>query len=139
MSRARPKQPFLIEGLTAGDALRPLIETRMGTVSGRRGARPTAMRVGFTDENGPKGGVDIRCAITVELPRRPAVHADALAESHRLAFDMAFEALEREIGRDRERARDVQRRPKKYFVARQALLPDGDVQRPVPIERRRPR
>ncbi|HXH81722.1 MAG TPA: HPF/RaiA family ribosome-associated protein [Candidatus Tectomicrobia bacterium] len=134
----RPKRPFVVEGLPADDPLRALIEGRMEAIRGRRGARPTAVRVGFTDENGPKGGVDIRCAITVELPRRPPVHADALAENHRLAFDGAFEALEREVARDRERARDVQRRPKKYFVARQALLPDGDIDRPLPIERREP-
>jgi hypothetical protein len=100
--------------------------------------RATAVGVTFTDINGPKGGVDIRCAVTVEAPGRPARHASALAADARLALDGALEALERELAKDRGKGRALARRPKKYFVAGEALRPDGVAELP-PVRRRRRR
>jgi ribosome-associated translation inhibitor RaiA len=93
--------------------------------------------VAFIDENGPKGGIDIRCTLAMEIPRRPSTHASALAENHRLAFDTAIEALERELTREGQRRRDAARRPKKYFVAHQGLQPDGEAALPPARRRRR--
>ena len=86
---------------------------------------PVSARVAFTDENGPKGGVDTRCTLTVEVPRRPAFHVQQLAETHRLAFDAAFAGLEQLSVRDRETTRALRRRPKKYYVAKRLLESDG--------------
>jgi ribosome-associated translation inhibitor RaiA len=83
------------------------------------------VRIAFTDENGPKGGTDTRCAVTVDVPRRPALHVEDLADSHRLAFDAAFSGLERLVRRDRDATREQRRRPKKYYVARRLLEGDG--------------
>jgi ribosome-associated translation inhibitor RaiA len=126
---------LVMEGIALNDPLRELIENKLAGMARRGRLRPTAVRVAFTDENGPKGGVDIRCALTVELPRRPATHANALAENARRAFDAAVETLERELSRERERRRDNARRPKKYFVAHQGLLPEGEPA--LPPRRRR--
>jgi hypothetical protein len=82
---------------------------------------PTTVRATFTDENGPKGGRAIRCALEVKQPRRPAVHVETVATTQRLAFDGALARLERAIARRRATARDAKRRPKKYFAARRAL------------------
>ena len=82
---------------------------------------PTGARVTFTDENGPKGGEAIQCALEVRLPRRPAVHAADVARTERLAFDAALTKLERALARLRETARESKRHPKKYFAARRAL------------------
>jgi len=128
---------LVIEGLSLDEPLRAHVEEKVSMVTRRLRRGPTAVRVGFTDENGPKGGADIRCAVTVDVPRRPPLHAGADAVSHRLAFDTALEVLERELERERGRRRDAARRPKKYFVARQALLPDGDAALPPPRRRRR--
>jgi ribosome-associated translation inhibitor RaiA len=91
------------------------------------GMRPKAvgMRVGFADENGPKGGVDIRCGLTVELPRRPRLHAGATAASPRLAFEIALEILERQLAREREWRREARRRPKKYYLAKRLLTSES--------------
>ena len=121
---------ILMEGIAIDDPLRAVIEQKLTAAIGRGRIRPTSSRVVFTDENGPKGGVDTRCTVTVEIPRRPGVHASAIAESARLAFDGALEALGRELVRDRQRRRDMARRPKKYFVAQQALRPDGEAALP---------
>jgi len=127
---------LVIEGLALDDPLRTHVVDKLPAAM--RGGRrpPTAVRVGFTDQNGPKGGVDIRCAITVELPRRAPLHAEGVAETHRLAFDGAFDTLARELKRDRERRRDAARRPKKYFAARKALAADEGSAPPARPRRR---
>jgi len=85
----------------------------------------TGLRVGvqalFHDENGPKGGIDIRCALTVRLPYRPSVRAEHLGENERQAFDEAFAVLDRQLARYAERFRDSRRRPKKYYAAKRLL------------------
>ena len=110
-----------IEGLAARSALRALIARKIRGLFEEHRPKPIAARVGFVDDNGPKGGVAIRCGITVEIPRRPALHAEHRAESQRLAFDGAFAALARRIERERGRMLDERRRPKKYFVAKRLL------------------
>ena len=65
---------LVMEGIALDDSLRPFIVEKMTAATSRGRLRPTAARVGFTDENGPKGGVGIRCALTVEIPRRPPAH-----------------------------------------------------------------
>jgi ribosome-associated translation inhibitor RaiA len=82
---------------------------------------PIRVKVTFFDDNGPKGGLGMRCAMDVRLPYRPAIRVEQVAETSRLAFDGAFAALERQLERYRERARDNQRHPKKYFVAKRLL------------------
>jgi ribosome-associated translation inhibitor RaiA len=126
---------IVMEGIGLEDPLRPVMEQKLGAALAKGRRRPTTVRVGFTDESGPKGGVSLRCALNVELPRRPVLHAEAVAENHRLAFDGALAALERELARERERVRDVARRPKKYYVARQGLQPDGEAALPPPRRR----
>jgi putative sigma-54 modulation protein len=128
---------LVMEGIPLDDPLRTVIEAKLGDVFRRGRGRPTATRVAFTDENGPKGGPDIRCAVTVEIPGRPAIHASAQAENPRLSLDGALAALERELARAHQRRRDAARRPKKYFVAHQGMLPDGEPALPPTRRRRR--
>jgi ribosome-associated translation inhibitor RaiA len=113
-----------IEG-THDPALRELIGAKVAAAL--KPLRPKAIdiRVGFADENGPKGGIDIRCGLTVEVPRRPRLHAGATAGSHRLAFEAALEILGRHLARERERLRDVRRRPKKYYLAKRLLTSEA--------------
>jgi putative sigma-54 modulation protein len=128
---------LVMEGIGLDDPLRAVIEEKLAAVIRRGRGRPTSSRVAFTDENGPKGGRDIRCALTVEIPRRQTIHASAMAESARVALDGALAALEREMARGLERRRDAARRPKKYFVAHQGMLPEGEAALPPARRRRR--
>ena len=92
------------------------------------GVVPLSARINFTDEDGPKGGVAIRCAITVPVPRRAAVHVEHVAPARGIAFDGALDTLEQRLAQRRRREREAGRRPKKYYVAKRALtgeLPGG--------------
>jgi ribosome-associated translation inhibitor RaiA len=133
----RTVMSLVMEGIALDDPLRTVIAQKVTALTRRHGLRATASRVAFTDENGPKGGVDIRCAVTIDVPGRPATHANAVAENARLAFDGAIAALERETARERERRRDLARRPKKYFVAHEGLRAEGEAALPPPRRRRR--
>jgi len=98
---------------------------------------PVKAKITFFDDNGPKGGRGMRCAVDVRLPYRPPIRVEQVAETSRLAFDGAFGALERQLERYRERDRDIKRRPKKYFVAKRLLA--GGLQTPARSKRVRRR
>ena len=98
---------------------------------------PIRAKITFFDDNGPKGGRGMRCAVDVRLPYRPAIRVEQVAETSRLAFDGAFGALERQLERYRVRDRDIKRRPKKYFVAKRLLA--GGLQTPARPKRVRRR
>jgi len=98
---------------------------------------PIRAKITFFDDNGPKGGRGMRCAVDVRLPYRPAIRVEQVAETSRLAFDGAFGALERQLERYRVRDRDIKRRPKKYFVAKRLLA--GGLQTPPRSKRVRRR
>jgi ribosome-associated translation inhibitor RaiA len=119
-----------IEGLDASSPLRGVIQRKLGAAFAKKKLQPIAVRIDFTDENGTKGGVGIRCGVTIELPRRrKAVHVEDQAENPRLAFDTAFEALERQFERERGRTLTERRRPKKYYVAKRLLNPDETLEK----------
>jgi len=79
---------------------------------------PIGAHVTLADVNGPKGGLDVRCAIDVRVPRTAPLHAEALAERDVLAFDRAADVITRRIGDQLRRREESARRPKKYFAAK---------------------
>ena len=118
----------VIESLGEDRALRTLVNGKVTASLARLRVPATTARVQFGNENGPKGGPTARCAITVDLPRRPELHTTITAETYRLAFEQAFAALERQIERDRQRGREERRRPKKYYLAKRLLEPGASLQ-----------
>lgn len=104
-----------------GDAVRIArahVVARMTRVVRRLPLRPLTARVRFVDVNGPKGGMDIRCAVDLRLPRRPLVHVERLATTARRAFDGACDTLARRVDEATARWRQARRHPKKYYTAR---------------------
>ena len=108
-------------GTSAARSIRARVAAGLAGVLAALSLEPTSARVVFTDENGPKGGNAIRCALQVRLPRRPEVHVEDVTSTPRLAFDAALAKLERRLGRIQETTRESRRRPKKYFAASRAL------------------
>ena len=110
-----------IQGVERNKALRARAVKLVGATLKPIRLSPIKTKITFFDDNGPKGGPGMRCAVDVRLPFRPSIRVEQVAETSRLAFDGAFAALERRLERYRERDRDIKRRPKKYFVAKRLL------------------
>jgi hypothetical protein len=110
-----------VRGISGDRRFRAHVVRALEETLGRLGVVPVSAHVAFADENGPKGGIAVRCLLEVRVPRRPPIDARHLAESARLAFDGALTKLDRQVARDRGRRRQQSRRPKKYYVARRAL------------------
>jgi ribosome-associated translation inhibitor RaiA len=126
-----------IEGLPGASALRAHINRKLEAAFARRRVKPVSIRVGFVDQNGPKGGPAVGCRLTLDIPRRPPLHVEHRAERARPAFEGASEALERQLTRERGRGREQRRRPKKYYVAKRLLEPETPSAK-TPSRRRSP-
>ena len=127
-----------IRGIRSRSTLGTRVSLRVTAVLADLHVAPVSAKVTFFDDNGPKGGLAMRCAVGVRVPYRPLIHVERVAATSRLAFDGAFAALERQLERYRERDRDIKRRPKKYFVAKR-LLTGGleEPGRPPRVRRRK--
>jgi ribosome-associated translation inhibitor RaiA len=110
-----------IRGIRKDSQLRARAAARVEAALASLHVAPVSARVTFFDDNGPRGGRGMRCAVSVGVPYRPLIRVDHVATTSRLAFDGAFAALERQLERYRQRDRDIKRRPKKYFVAKRLL------------------
>jgi ribosome-associated translation inhibitor RaiA len=117
--------PIEIRGVPTDRALRAHVTTRLTPSLAHVATKPIAAQVTFFDENGPKGGSAMRCAVTVRLPYRPHVHVEDTAETLRTAFDGAFAKLERELAQYQDRDRESKRHPKKYYTAKRLMTPEA--------------
>jgi ribosome-associated translation inhibitor RaiA len=104
-------------GLPARQAARVRADARVAEALAALPPRVGSARVAFTDVNATKGGIDIRCAITVTLRGRRRLHAEDVATTPRQALDGALVKLERRLVRIQKLDRDLKRRPKKYYAA----------------------
>jgi ribosome-associated translation inhibitor RaiA len=111
-----------VRGIARDPRFRAGVAQELTAMTGRLRLKPITAQVSFTDENGPKGGVAIRCLVEVRLPRRPPIDARHVAESPPLALEGALAKLERQLVEDRDRLRDRRRRPKKYYAAERARI-----------------
>ena len=109
---------IIIEAKGTGRVPRVHVMSRMRQLMRRLPTRPLAAHVRFSDVNGPKGGIDIRCGIVVTVPRQPSIETEHMANTARLAFDRSYDRILRRAGEPRERWRKSQRHPKKYYAAK---------------------
>jgi hypothetical protein len=123
-----------ISGTKRDEILRARVAKLMKVAVDRVTVRPVRSRAVFFDDDGPKGGRAMRCALTVRLPYRPSIRVERSAVTGRLAFDAAFPILERQIECYCERDRENKRRPKKYFASSHTLA--GESARPPKRTRR---
>lgn len=110
-----------IENDTQRPTPRQHVLTRMTRALRRIQVRPVTAHVAFADLNGPKGGLDVRCALRVTVQGQPPVVAEGVAVGLRLAFDQGHARLVRRLERAFARWQESRRRPKKYFVAKRLL------------------
>jgi len=129
-------QVTLISGAERDRPLGARVMKLMTAALAQLSVKPVRSQVAFVDDNGPKGGRAMRCALTVRLPYRPTLRVERSATTRRLAFDAAFSVLERQLERYRERERDNKRHPKKYFAASRTLIGEAAAPRAKKSRRR---
>ena len=93
--------------LEPSDALRGHAVRRIHFHLSRFGREIGSVLVRIGDVNGPKGGVDKQCQVTVRGRRLPGVIVDDLSGDAYSAVDMAVERIGRAVGRDLERVRSA--------------------------------
>jgi hypothetical protein len=121
--RRRPSPTVALEltGIPIAPSLRSRVARRIGRALVGVQTSPIGVHVRFVDVNGPKGGLDIRCAIDVRIPRTAALHAEACAGRAITAFDRSAAVITRLVARRLLRRQESGRRPKKYYAARRLL------------------
>lgn len=122
---------IIVEGIHNNNAFVGKIRARVGETLSRVNPAPTVAKIIFADENGPKGGPGISCTIVHDMPKRRDFSVSELGETHEIAFDAAYAALETSVTRDRKRRRVLVRRPKKYFLAKRLLESENTLTAPV--------
>ena len=85
------------------EALRAHVERRLRFALGRFGARITAATVTIEDLNGPRGGVDKQCRITVALASAGHLRVEVLDTEVTPAVDQAADRIGRTVAREFER------------------------------------
>lgn len=93
--------------LEPSEALRTHAVRRIHFHLSRFGHEITSVLARISDVNGPKGGVDKRCQVTVRGRRISDVIIDDLSGDAYSAIDMAVERVGRAVGRDLERVRSA--------------------------------
>lgn len=100
-------------GLSLTKAYRGTVQRILATTLGRFARRIRAIQVWLEDVNGPRGGVDTRCRIDVELRPRGRISVSALATDEYAATAEAAarsrELLDRRVKRTRALRRQLVR------------------------------
>ena len=87
------------------EAQHAYIMERVGAAAARLKDVPCTIDVRLTDLNGPKGGVDKQCAISVTPPGLAAVRVEEQASEYYPAIDAAAAALKRSLAKALERTK----------------------------------
>lgn len=95
--------------LDASDALREHATRRVHFHLGRFADELSSVVVRISDVNGPRGGVDKRCQLTVRGARFGSSTLDELHDDPYAAVDLAMERLARVVERELARARGERR------------------------------
>jgi hypothetical protein len=107
-----------INGLRERDRFRVEVAEQTRRMLERRGGSPRAVRVAFFDDDGARGGVAIRCALTVTPARGPGIRVEHTARTYSAAFKGALSVLTRTMKRRVQRQRRRKRYPRPRPAAR---------------------
>lgn len=88
-------------------AMQRHLERRVRAALGSSATHVRSVTLGFSDVNGPRGGADLRCAITVDLIPRGSVRAEATSSDLLSAVGRALARARRSVHRGAQRSRRV--------------------------------
>ena len=106
-SEVRMRLEVRIHAAALDDSLRAYIDRRLRFAVGRLGERVGQVKVGISDLNGPRGGVDKCCRVSVTLVPRGRVVVEEVDSDLYTAIDRAAERLGRSCTRRLQRAREL--------------------------------
>ncbi len=95
------------DGIEVSPALDQLVERRLSFALSRFGARVRAVSVRLVDLNGPRGGIDKKCAMQARLAPRGSVRVENTDSEFPAAIDRAATRLARAVVRALERRREA--------------------------------
>jgi hypothetical protein len=119
---SRGKMLTKITGLRGQDPLRMQVEWQINRLGARRPPAPRAVRVAFFDDDGPRGGLAIRCALTLTPARGPVLRVQHTARTYSAAFKGALTILTRKLKRSVQRRRRRTRYPRRRSAEIRARL-----------------
>ena len=90
---------------------RERVRTRVRLALDRHSQRIERVRVHFADENGPRGGVDHRCTMTLNVRGLGRIVVTKLGEDSDQALQRAAESTSRALTRRLSRALGYRRQP----------------------------
>ncbi|QSQ24378.1 ribosome-associated translation inhibitor RaiA [Pyxidicoccus parkwayensis] len=94
--------------LVLTDALRSYVDEHLvGHIERFADDEAAEIDISLVDTNGPKGGVDKECRVTVRLPGLPSVHVTEMADSLFPAIDASRDRLEKTLKRMLEKRREA--------------------------------
>jgi len=93
-------------GVDGGEDFQDYVERRAHFALGRFAPRLRHVMVRVEDENGPRGGVDLRCRVELKLQAGDLVLAEDVDAQCRAAVDRALEKASRSLVRHLERVRE---------------------------------
>jgi len=93
-------------GFVLTEALKTYTEQRMATALGWAGDRMRKLVVSLSDINGPRGGIDKRCKVQVQLGGGYEVVIEDTEADLYVAIDRAADRADRAVVRRVERMRD---------------------------------
>ncbi len=102
----------LSQGVKDTRMLREHIDRRLGFALGRFGDKVKHVAIHLTDQNGPRGGVDIRCKIHAQL--HP--HGQLFIEQDDVDPEQAVEVASIRLGQAIRRELERQRHPRTLAV-----------------------
>ena len=108
---------FRSRGLPKTSGLRELAETRLAFALSRFAPRVREVTIRLEDENGPKGGVDKSCRVSVDLGRLGMVFVEDVDSNLEPAVCRAAERAGQSVARAVERAGRASRLPVRKLLS----------------------
>ena len=92
------------QGIEMPHSARERVRRRVRLALDRHAARIERVRVHFADENGPRGGVDHRCSMTLSVRGLGRLVVNKIAEAPEQALQRAADSASRALARRLSRA-----------------------------------
>jgi putative sigma-54 modulation protein len=101
-------------GVELTPSLREYVERRLRFALGRFADRIAEVTASVEDLNGPRGGLDQRCRLSVALVRSGRLLVEATATDAAGAASLASERMARRVRAELERRRSIRRKASRY-------------------------